>query len=713
MSLRDVSIKKEYRSLLDNVAKEFYVPLLSEAVSYKRAVAFFSSTVLVYISKGITALVKNGGTIQLIVSPYLSDEDVNAIRNGYSRREIVNNALLKGLREPENKFQAERLNLLANLIADGILEVKVAVTESGSKFGMYHEKMGIITDSVGDKVAFSGSMNESANALQANYEAIDVFTSWSADYDRVLSKECSFVSIWNNTEPNIQTMDFNHVSDEFIKKYKKSAVKYSSLDIEEDKNEHIWQDSSFFKIPETVSLYEYQKSAIATWIKNDFNGIFDMATGTGKTYTALAALSKLSSRYDRLAVVIVCPYQHLVEQWVEDIEFFNVHPIVAYATNTHSKHNWRQLFDDSINAYRSGAVKKFCIITTNATFMLDDFQKRLKKIKNNLCFVVDEAHNFGAEKLRTMMPSHSEFRLALSATVERHRDEKGTKHLFDFFGDKCIEFPLERAIREGYLTEYYYYPVVVSLSDDELDNYLRLTERIKKLSAVSQNDESKQDDIDKLLIRRARIIAGAKSKIEKLIEIMKPYKNDSHMLVYCGATRYDYEEISDTEDKRQIEIVCKLLGEQLNMKVRKFTSDEGKDERQLIKDTFKEGIDLQVVAAIKCLDEGVNIPAIKRAFILASSTNPKEYIQRRGRVLRKAEGKEYAEIFDFITLPRPLQYVQFCESDIKKADLSLITREFNRMLDFANSARNPLDIDNLKEQILSAYGAYNIYSEDE
>ncbi len=385
---------------------------------------------------------------------------------------------------------------------------------------------------------------------------------------------------------------------------------------------------------------------------------------------------------------------------------------MAYATNTHSKHNWRRLFDDSINAYRSGAINKFCVVTTNASFMLDDFQVRLKKIKHNLCFVVDEAHNFGAEKLRTLLPNNSEFRLALSATVERYHDEEGTKQLFDFFGGKCIEFPLDRAIKEGYLTEYYYYPIVVSLSDDELDNYLKLTERIKKLSAISKNDDRKKEDIDKLLIRRARIVAGAKEKIEKLLEVIEPYKKDNHMLVYCGATRYDYEEISDTEDKRQIEVVCKLLGEQFNMKVRKFTSDENQDERLQIKNDFKEGIDLQVIAAIKCLDEGVNIPAIKRAFILASSTNPKEYIQRRGRVLRKAANKEYAEIFDFITLPRPLNNVQFCDADTKKADLSLITREFTRMLDFANSARNPLDIDNLKEQILGAYGAYNIYLED-
>ena len=241
---------------------------------------------------------------------------------------------------------------------------------------------------------------------------------------------------------------------------------------------------------------------------------------------------------------------------------------------------------------------------------------------------------------------------------------------------------------------------------------MQLTERIKKLSIFAQNDESKKEDVDKLLIRRARIVAGAKEKIQKLLEVLEPYKNDNHMLVYCGATRYDYEEISDTEDKKQIEIVCKLIGEQLGMRVRKFTSEEDKTERQVIKDTFKDGYDLQVITAIKCLDEGVNIPAIKRAFILASSTNPKEYIQRRGRVLRKAEDKQYAEIYDFVTLPRPLAHVPLCDENTKKSDLSLISREFTRMLDFAKSARNPLDIDNLREQILSAYGAYNIYSEE-
>ena len=166
MSLQDVEIKKEYRSRLDNVSRDFYIPLLKEAVSYKRAVGFFSSSILVEISKGIVGLINNGGKIQLIASPRLSDDDVDAIRKGYEKRnKVIHDALVRHLKDPENKYQADRLNLLANLIADGYLDIKIALTEDGPDIGMYHEKMGIIEDAEGNRVAFSGSNNETANAL--------------------------------------------------------------------------------------------------------------------------------------------------------------------------------------------------------------------------------------------------------------------------------------------------------------------------------------------------------------------------------------------------------------------------------------------------------------------------------------------------------------------------------------------------------------------
>ena len=701
MSLRDVQIKKEYRSLLDNVAKEFYVPLLSQAISYKRAVGFFSSTALVSMTKGIAGLVKNGGKIQLIASPYLSDEDIEAIRAGYSRRQIINKALLKGLKEPANEYQQDRLNLLANLIADGILDIRIAITENNSYIGMYHEKMGIIEDSDGNKVAFAGSMNETLTAQKYSYETIDVFTSWSDDRDRVEIKECSFAAIWANNEPNLRTMDFDDVSDEFIKKYRKKPVDYSTVTTDQDVVPEIEHEYSFFKIPTTVEFYDYQKEAIEAWIKRGCCGIYDMATGSGKTYTALGSITKLSQILnEQLAVVIVAPYQHLVEQWVEDINKFNVSPIIAYS---YPGQKWRKQFEDAVNAYNVGAIKHFCVISTNATFSTDDFQRILLKFKKNYLFVVDEAHNFGSKKLGALLPKKARYRLALSATIERYRDEEGTAILKKYFGSTpCISFTLKDAIQKGFLTSYYYYPVVCYLDADELERYNDLTRLIIKNGGASKENTEKNPYVEMLLIKRARIISGCKDKVAKLIEAIEPYKKEKNILVYCGATKYDNDKINDDDDVRQIEEVNGRLYHELGMKVHKFTSSESKEEREDIKRGFAAG-DLQVVTAIKCLDEGVNIPAIQKAFILASSTNPKEYIQRRGRVLRRAKGKEYAEIFDFITLPRKLDTVQFCDKHQLEADLSLVRKEFNRMLDFAETARNPLAIDDLKEKIQLTY----------
>lgn len=701
MSLRDVQIKKEYRSLLDNVAKEFYVPLLSQAISYKRAVGFFSSTALVSMTKGIAGLVKNGGKIQLIASPYLTDEDIEAIRAGYSRRQIINKALLKGLKEPANEYQQDRLNLLANLIADGILDIRIAITENNSYIGMYHEKMGIIEDSDGNKVAFAGSMNETLTAQKYSYETIDVFTSWSDDRDRVEIKECSFAAIWANNEPNLRTMDFDDVSDEFIKKYRKKPVDYSTVTTDQDVAPEIEHEYSFFKIPTTVEFYDYQKEAIEAWIKRGCCGIYDMATGSGKTYTALGSITKLSQILnEQLAVVIVAPYQHLVEQWVEDINKFNVSPIIAYS---YPGQKWRKQFEDAVNAYNVGAIKHFCVISTNATFSTDDFQRILLKFKKNYLFVVDEAHNFGSKKLGALLPKKARYRLALSATIERYRDEEGTAILKKYFGSTpCISFTLKDAIQKGFLTSYYYYPVVCYLDADELERYNDLTRLIIKNGGASKENTEKNPYVEMLLIKRARIISGCKDKVAKLIEAIEPYKKEKNILVYCGATKYDNDKINDDDDVRQIEEVNGRLYHELGMKVHKFTSSESKEEREDIKRRFASG-DLQVVTAIKCLDEGVNIPAIQKAFILASSTNPKEYIQRRGRVLRRAKGKEYAEIFDFITLPRKLDTVQFCDKHQLEADLSLVRKEFNRMLDFAETARNPLAIDDLKEKIQLTY----------
>lgn len=722
MSLKDIDLKPEYRSRLDNVIKDFYTPVLKESVLYKRAVGFFSSSALLALSVGIGGLIENGGNIQLIASPRLLPEDIEAINDGLKRKdEVIKEVLLRDLQEPNGKYEEARLNLLSNLIAAGRLEIKIAFLETDEAIGMFHEKVGLMYDSEDNIIAFSGSMNESANAFMTNYEAIDVFASWTHDEERVLSKQSAFNAMWNDYEPSIKVMEFPDVCDELIQRYRINdtidtslddyplSLDQISVDIPEAKNEP--------SVPDTVQMRKYQMDAISEWANQDYRGIFDMATGTGKTYTALAAISDLYSAMNQnLAVIIICPYQHLVEQWTEDIVAFGMKPIICYSAS--SQKNWRDRLKTSVTSFNLGVQNHFCMVSTNATFSTDYVQELIRKLSGNVLIVVDEAHNFGAEKLSKTLQEHIPYRLALSATIDRHGDPEGTQKLYDYFGNKCIEYSLKDAIDNDMLTPYYYHPVTVSLNDDELREYLELTAKIRKNVHQDGNGRIKLSEYAKmLLIKRARIVAGANNKINVLKEVIADYKDDNQILVYCGATTMhdvDYKEGKPAiEEARQVDIVSDMLGNDLKMRVTKFTSEEGAAERELIKRDFAEGNHLQALVAIRCLDEGVNIPSIRTAFILASSTNPKEYVQRRGRVLRKYPGKTHATIFDFITLPIPLDEVDQYDSDVIDSVRSLAKREIVRMKDFAAIAENPFDSDALIHKIQRQYDIEIEEEEDE
>lgn len=714
MGFQNIDIKSEYRSRLDNVIKDFYVPVLKQSVLYKRAVGFFSSTALVEMSAGICGLVKNGGKIQLIASPHLSANDIEAINNGLKRRDdVIEEALIRQLSEPIGAEETARLNLLSNLIAAGVLEIKIAFLETDNTVGMFHEKMGLMYDNDQNIIAFSGSMNESFNAFRQNYEAVDVFTSWTSDENRVMAKQAAFNAMWNDYEPSIRVRDFPKVADLIVKKYRTDnntdlSLDEKSFDAESNDESFATKADNGPHIPSEVKMRPYQIEAINSWAEKDYRGIFDMATGTGKTYTALAAIATLyKATSNNLAVFIVCPYQHLVEQWKDDIVAFGMKPIVCYSAS--AQRNWKERLKTAATSFNIGVQNHFCVVTTNATFSSDYVQGIVKKMRGNVLLVVDEAHNFGAENFSTTLMDNMKYRLALSATIDRYGDPEGTSKLYAYFGEKCIEYTLKDAIDNKMLTPYYYYPVVVSLSETELEEYLDLTAKIRKNVHPDKRGKVVLSEYAKmLLIKRARLVSGAVEKIDVLRRLMQDYKDDNHMLVYCGATTMhdvDYKEgKAHADDIRQIDLVADLLGNELGMRVSKFTSEEDAAERERIKADFDEGEHLQAVVAIRCLDEGVNIPSIKTAFILASSTNPKEYVQRRGRVLRLFKGKTHAVIYDFITLPFALELTDQVEPEVLESGKSLALREIVRMKDFAAIAENPFDSDDLISQIQSAYG---------
>ena len=724
MSLRDVTLKTSYSSNRDDIVSDFYIPVLKEAISYKRAVGYFSSSSLCSMSIGICELIRNGGSVKLIASPKLSLEDIEAINNGLKKqKDVIQETLIRELQPITDDDQKARLNFLSNLIAIGKLEIKIAMVENNNTIGMFHVKNGIIEDASGNAIAFTGSMNESFNGFYQNFDDIEIFTSWSHDLTRVNNKKEVFESIWNNKEPKLKVERFPEIDDYIIKKYKID----NNIDLEIDnrllekileENKRKTQVKKVFepKLPSIVEIRPYQNTAIRNWRENNYCGIFDMATGTGKTYTALAGIVDLFNHNSkRLAVIIVCPYQHLVEQWTTDIRIFGMQPIICYSTSKQS--DWYSRLQIAIQSFKFHLKDHFCMVTTNATFALKRVQDLISQIDKDSVIVIDEAHNFGAENLKTTLPDNIPYRLALSATLDRYGDEDGTSTLYRFFGNKCIEYTLKDAIDNDMLTPYKYYPVPVYLTDKELNDYVDLTNRIIKNSFTKDGKKKEMSDhLKMLLIKRARIVAGAANKVNTLKRIIlnNDYQNDYNILVYCGATTYidpDFDEEKDNMDElRQIDAVTRMLGYDLDMKVARFTSQEDSQKREEIKSEFAEGKDLQAVVAIKCLDEGVNIPSIKTAFILASSTNPKEYIQRRGRVLRKYHGKEFAEIFDFITLPIPLEDISAYNDEIINASKTLAKREFNRMDDFSSIALNPSESDFLKFAIQDAY---SIFDKDE
>lgn len=653
----------------NSIKNDFYLPTLECTKLYKRAVGYFRCDFFDGMYKSIRKLVANNGNMQLIVSPELTEIELDSMRKGYDARSKVLERISDQLSEYLlNSDSVENYIVLERLISCGVLDIKIAFMEN---YGLYHEKIGIMTSLEGEKIAFTGSLNETYAALHKNYESIDVYRSWCEhELQRIHDKEKVFDELWNNKLDLVTVVDFP-------KALISAAIDNYYLKQDKVRESSAHYDKSLMgpRYPtEEFNLRDYQKDAIKNWSDNEYRGLVAMATGTGKTITAISGIVSLWNRFFRkLFVIIVCPYKHLVEQWCEDLIRFNINPIVAYGD-----YKWRQELKNEIRYYNSDFKMFSCVITTNATYTGDKFYNIISKVSSNRLLIVDEAHNFGASKIREKYNECIEYRLALSATPQRYFDDEGSTTLLKYFEGIVYELNLKEAIKKGFLTEYYYEPVPVLLTDDEFVEYQEITKKIAKLQFVKADEAS--ENLSNLYIKRSRILNLASNKPivfkQKFYEKKSKYNN----LVYCAAGKM-------SNDVRQIDCISNIIGNELDIDLQKFTSDEDMKERKNIIDNFKQHR-TQCIVAIKCLDEGVNIPAIETAFILASSGNEKEFIQRRGRVLRKAKGKKFAYIYDFIVLPRELDEIQYIDKKILSVDMKIVNKELDRIREFVNSSIN-------------------------
>ncbi|BAY77295.1 helicase domain-containing protein [Nostoc linckia NIES-25] len=433
--------------------------------------------------------------------------------------------------------------------------------------------------------------------------------------------------------------------------------------------------------PPSLQLRQYQQEAIASWFANNGRGTLKMATGSGKTITALAIACELYQQINLQVLLVVCPYRHLVTQWARECEKFNLQPILAFE----NLRTWQSQLSGQIYNLRSGSQRFVTVITTNSTLIGDGFQSQLKYFPAKTLIIGDEAHNLGAPKLEESLPRRVGLRLALSATPERYFDDLGTQSLFDYFGPVLQpEFTLRDAIACGALVHYLYYPVLVELTEAESIAYLKLTKKIGRSLLFRERENGQagdfedNEDLKPLLMQRARLIGAAENKLNALRDLMVTRRETTHTLFYCSDGS---PETGQRSSLRQLKAVAKILGVEIGYKVSTYTAQTSLEEREILRRQFESG-ELQGLVAIRCLDEGVDIPAIQTAVILSSSGNPRQFIQRRGRVLRPHPSKKRATIFDMIVLPPDL------DRETIEVERNLLRKELRRFVEFADLADN-------------------------
>lgn len=625
MSFQDLDIKLSYISCGDdNIAKAFLIPALKQTKLYQRSVGFFSSGVFEPIMDGIVALHRNKGRIKLVASPKLSEEDIEAINAGYRKREaIYDSAFSRDFVEAIDRFDDIKLKLLATLIAEGTLNIKIAVTETS---GAYHDKLGILEDFNGNTIVFYGSANSSINGYRYNYEKIRVVKSWNAsDEGSITDEKNEFLSLWNGTNPYINVYD-----------YKESARSHILQIIKKRK-----QDAGSHNSP--ITLRDYQEQAIKAWIDNNYHGFYVMATGTGKTWTAIYSAKELLK--SKPAMIVICaPYKHLVRQWAEDL--IKAFPEAKLIMVSSENPTWENQISQAVIRKKYETDSQIIIVSTIASFKMERFNSALLKSKEDKLLIVDETHRL-TDRPESL---HDTFKymLGLSATPYSGTSAQKGKELMSFFGGQVFSLPIEDALDRGFLVPYNYYPIFVNATTEEEEKFTFYTKKI--ISCFNKAGKVINQD---LLItssrNRLRLIAMAQEKQDYIEYILSKVAEKDHFIVYCGDGRLF--DPNTGEDIRHIQSIKRILTSH-DIKTSQFTAQENMDDRMELVDAFNKG-EIDSLVAIRCLDEGINIPSIRSALILASNDDYREFVQRRGRILRTYKNKEAANIYDVIVLPSP------------------------------------------------------------
>ncbi len=710
MGFREIeSLKVGYDSGIDDdILNDFYIPVLKKTVTYKRIAGFFSSSSLSIAARGIAGLIDNGGTMKMIVSPRLSPADVEVMEKASNDpQEVLSKILLREFDNIESLLKKKRIDALGWLIAKGFLQIKVAtVFDAKGKLmnedeieesGLFHIKVGVLEDENGDILTFSGSVNETASAWKKNVEEFKVFKYWEdGQRDSAQIDIDKFEKYWNGESSRVKMSNLpDAVKSEWISRAPQNFEKLQEEIIMEEEEERKTSNLLF-------KPFDYQLQALKLWKKNK-RAIFEMATGTGKTKTAEVCINDLlTSVTDPIVIFIICPQDTLAKQWLSDIKESGLE-WDNYVIADSDSSNWKKRLEVSLlelSVERADKRNRLFVYSTFDTYCSRDFIQLVTTYKMNskYFFIGDEAHGLGSPQRSKGFLDIYDYRLGLSATPDRWFDEYGTKLVTDFFGEDRFQFSLNQALNtinpftgKPFLTPYEYIPRFVSLTEDELISYYSLSRSIIKSINKAKTDSSVAEKVKQLKFLRADIHKSAENKFNAFNEILDEIgDNLKNTIIFVSPGQID--EVISILNRRHI-------------KAHRFTNEEGKvpesryggvSEREHLIRAFKEG-DYQALVAMKCLDEGIDIPSAEIGIILASSTNPREYIQRIGRIIRYSKGKEKAIIYDVIVEPS----FYGSNPELDNIERKIFRKEMVRISEISENATNRLDvIDAVYERLL-------------
>ena len=650
----DLVIKPSYNSANEDIVEKFYNVALSESVRYDRISGFFNSTSLAIAANGVDKFIKNDGKMRLICGAQLDKDDLESINNSDDLKDLIHEEFLRDYDSIEDEIVKNHVKVLGWMVANDYLDIKIGInrkSDGGFSNSMLHSKIGIMYDEYEDSILFNGSVNETAYGWKGNIESLKVFKSWknSEFMDEDIK---DFEEYWKGLNPSLEVFEVPE------------ATKNKLIEISPKSKEDVLS----LKLNSKPQLREYQNEALKNWVDNDYHGIFNMATGTGKTITALSCFDYLNNNKSKLLTVIVCPQKHLISQWEENLEKYDFKgkTIVASSDNV----NWRSEVLGYIGDLKSGNISELVIFTTFNSFCKDKFVNTLNLYDDESLLIVDEVHGIGSDEFRLGFNVNYTYKLGLSATPEIEDDFERTNFIYDEFGGIVYEYSLEKAINNGFLTPYNYYPEFLDLNNEELGDYKFYSMKIAELYVKKKKTKKDEDKLIRYLIERRNIINNAQSKYEYLREFISKNKDIKDLIIYCtGEQRPEVQKILDEFDIPN----RKFTGEESSRKIR------GTSERDKILELFAKG-HYHALVAIKCLDEGVDVPSTQTAILMASTLNSRQHIQRRGRILRKSPGKKIANIYDLIIFPKVKN-----EPESVKSILRNEQKRYNEYADLADN----------------------------